>query len=626
MCGINGFTFENEEAVKQMNQLLEHRGPDANGHYINNISLGHTRLKIIDLSENGAQPMLDNEEKLILTFNGEIYNFQELKAKLEQLGHKFKSKCDSEVILYAYKEWGYNCVDQFNGMWAFAIYDLEKNKIFLSRDKIGKKPLYYYASENDLFFSSEIKPLFVHNIPKILNKPAASSFLSYRYILGNETMFKNILKLPPAHNMIYDLNERKIERIWEYWDITSEKIPETEEDVRKKTEQLLKDAVRLRQVSDVPIATTNSGGLDSSVVTAMMAQMHSTPIISFTVKFPEPGFDESEYAKLLADHAKTDHREIMIDTQDYFQLMKEYVKIKDEPIGMANEIATYAMFKKIKKDATVIMTGEGADELFAGYSRIFSSPYDYERLDRLKKINKIIYETDYPSLYKKYNGKFFDTELDHFMYQYDYFPEEEKNFILNDDAKQDFKPIFKKYFDRISGSYRKKISYTFLKLHLPVILSKLDNSAMASAVEVRAPILDYRLVNYILNLPFHYKTRWIDEENKIQARYKNADEIAEIHDICKYILKQVAKDYIPQTIIERNKKPFPVPLQKWFKQSFIDEAKELLLSKDSRINMVCNQDNLKTWIEEGLKSEEKLFGQRLWRLVSLELWLREWFS
>ncbi|MAG61431.1 asparagine synthase (glutamine-hydrolyzing) [Candidatus Pacearchaeota archaeon] len=624
MCGINGFTFENPEAIREMNRLLNHRGPDANGQYVNNITLGHTRLKIIDLSENAAQPMADNEEDLILTFNGEIYNFQELRTQLEQLGHKLKSKSDTEVIIYAYKEWGYNCVDYFNGMWAFAIYDKKKNKIFLSRDKIGKKPLYYHEN-NNLIFSSEIKPLFIHNIERKLNKPAASSFLSYRYILGDETMFKNIYKLPPAHNMIYDLTEKKIERIWEYWDITDEKVLETEEDIKNKTEYLLKDAVRLRQVSDVPIATTNSGGLDSSVVTSMMAQMHSTPIISFTVKFPEEEFDESEFAKILSDYAKTDHREILIDTQDYFNLMKEYVKIKDEPIGMANEIATYAMFKKIKKDATVIMTGEGADELFAGYGRIFSSTYDYQRLKRLEKINKIIYETDYPSLHKKYHGKFFETELDHFLFQYNYFPEEEKNFILNKESQEDFKPIFKKYFDRIDGDYKKKISYTFLKLHLPVILGKLDNSAMASAVEVRAPFLDYRMVNHALNLPSKYKTRWKSKLDQQHSRYKLGDEISENHDTSKYILKEVSKKYIPQQIIDRNKKPFPVPLQKWFKEDFLNEAKRLLLSEDSRIKMVCKQDNLKVWIEKGIISEEKLFGQRLWRLVSLELWLREWF-
>mgnify|MGYP001560531786 CR=1 FL=1 len=621
MCGINGFTFENHELIKKMNDLLVHRGPDSSGIYKDEkISLGHRRLKIIDLSEKASQPMFDSENKIAIIFNGEIYNFKELKKELEK-DYKFKSNSDTEVIIYAYKKWGYNCVEFLNGMWAFAIYDKGKNKLFLSRDRLGKKPLYYTLLNNKLIFSSEIRPLFVHAIKKDLNKKSISSFLSYRYVLGEETMFEGIFKLLSGYNLVFDLNEDKIEKIWEYWDLEHNEININENEAKKNVDYLLTDSVSLRQVSDVPIGSINSGGLDSSLISAIMAKINDNPINTFTVKFPEKGFDETYFAKLLADYCNTIHKEIIIDTSNFLDIMKEYSKKKDEPIGVPNEIALYLLFKEIKKSVTVILSGEGADEIFAGYSRIFRSPYDYERLNKIKNIED--YKKN-PSLYKKYNGKFFKNELEHFLFLYNYFPNEEKNFILKENFISDFSHLFKKYFDN-NLNYQKKISYAFIKLHLPGLFARLDNSSMASAVEARCPFVDYRLVNLVYNLPFNLKNPWKSEEDKKLAENKNCDEIAEVHDHLKYILKKVSKDYIPEEIINRKKQGFPLPLQKWFKEDFYEESKNLLLSEGSRIRMVANIDNLKEWIENKGNIRDEQFGQKLWMLLSLELWLKEWF-
>jgi asparagine synthase (glutamine-hydrolysing) len=625
MCGINGFNFSESESIDRMNNLLNHRGPDSSGIYVdNNISLGHCRLKIIDLSENGSQPMPDSDEKIWLVFNGEIYNFKDIKSELENLGYKFKSDSDTEAIIYAYKEWGFDCINHFNGMWAFAIYDKDKNKIFLSRDRLGKKPVYYYHKDNKFIFSSEIKPLFVHDIEKVLNKKAVSSFLSYRYVLGNETMFENIFKLLPAHNLVFDTNEGKIERIWEYWDLGNENKEMHEENAKKEIDALLRDSVKLRQMSDVSIGSINSGGLDSSLVSGIMAGMHNGPIRTFTVKFPEEGFDETGFARMLADYYNTIHQEITIDTHNFLDIMKEYSGKKDEPIGVPNEIALYLLFREIKKTATVVLSGEGADEIFAGYSRIFRSPYDYERLRKIRN-NPESYQREFPSLFQKYNGRFFDTELEHFMFLYDYFPEEEKNFLLKDEYKADFSPIFKKYFDRLNGSYEKKISYVFIKLHLPGLFARLDNSSMASAVEARCPFVDYRLVNEVFNLPFNLKNPWKSITNEKEAKYKNCDEIAENHDVPKYLLKKIAKDYVPETIIQRKKQGFPLPMEKWFREDFFEDAKRLLLSEESKVKNLMKTENLKKWIEQGIESNDKNFGQKLWMLISLELWMREWF-
>ena len=626
MCGINGFNSQDNEKIKHMNSLIEHRGPDASGFYSDEkVSLGQTRLKIIDLSERAAQPMFDSDKKIGIVFNGEIYNFNEIKKELKELGHNFNSDSDTEVIIYAYKEWGYDCVKRFNGMWAFAIFDKNKDKLFLSRDRLGKKPLFYYCKNNKFIFSSEIKPIFIHNIEKKLNKRAISSYLSYRYVLGEESMFEDILKLLPGHNLVFDLNKGEIESLWEYWDVEKEDKEMGEEEAKNKVEILFKNAIKLRQISDVPIGSINSGGLDSSLVSAIMAGINNYPIKTFTVKFPEEGFDETGFARILANHCDTVHKEITIDTDNFLEIMRDYVKKKNEPIGVPNEIALYMLFNEIKKNVTVILSGEGADEIFAGYSRIFRSPTDYEKIKKLKE-NLEKYKIEYPSLYSKYKGRTFENELEHFMFLYDYFPEEEKNFILKEDYHMDFMPIFEKYFNKIQGEYAKKISYVFIKLHLPGLLSRLDNSSMASAVEARCPFLDYRLINLVFNLPFNLKNPWKSEEHKREFEYKSCDEIAEEGDISKYLLKKISEKHIPKEIIQRKKQGFPLPLQKWFKEDFFEEAKKILLSEDSKIKEVVNTENLEKWLEKGVKNNDKMFGQRLWMLISLELWLREYFK
>jgi len=647
MCGINGFNFRDEGLVKQMNSLIRHRGPDSDGCFSDDdVSLGHQRLKIIDISEKGAQPMSDSEGKVWIVFNGEMYNFMDVRNELESRGYKFKSKCDTEVIIYAYKEWGVGCVNHFNGMWAFAIYDRPKKKMFLSRDRLGKKPLYYHVKDGRFIFSSEIKPLFIdgHGIEKKLNKKAASSYLSYRFVLGEETMFDGIRKLLPGHSMLFDMDKGQVERVWQYWDVGgSGEIKDDKDEARAKgkVESLLKDAVSVRQVSDVPIGSINSGGLDSSVISAMMATIQDSPIRTYTVKLPEKGHDETPFAKLLADRYKTIHREIVVDVSNFLDLMKEYAAKKDEPVGVPNEIALYLLFKEIKKSATVILSGEGADEIFAGYNRIFRSPYDYERLKRLEKGELKDYKGKYSSLYRKYGGRFFKDEVEHFMFLYNYFPDKEKNFILKDEAHANFEHFFREYFSRVKGPYSKKISYAFLKVNLSALLAKLDNSSMASAVEARCPFLDYRLVNLVFNLPFSLKNPLkpgIGPDGP-EIGHKNCDEIADEYDIPKYILKKVGEEYLPNEIVARKKMGFPMPLEKWFREDLYPEAKKLLLSKDSKIGMVANKDNILSWMEDNVNNTGNTnnannanntntsqgFGLKLWMLLSLELWLREWF-
>lgn len=632
MCGINGFNFEDEQIIRRMNDRIRYRGPDAEGIFCNKISLGHVRLKIIDLSENARQPMSNENGGLWIIFNGEIYNFQELRKELEQK-HRFKSKSDTEVILHAYEEWGNECVNKFNGMWAFCIYDKKKQIFFLSRDRLGKKPLHYYCKNEKFIFSSEIKAILEHGINKELNKTAVSSFLSYRYVLGEETFFKNIFKLLPAHNMIYNLKTNKIERIWEYWDLPQKEVEISEEKAEKEVEKLLMKSVEYRKISDVPLGVILSGGLDSSLITALLATIEKKEgkrINTFTVKFPEEGFDETKFAKIVAKKYNTNYFEVKVDISNFLDIMKEYTKYKDEPIGVPNEIALYLLARKIKENVTVVLSGEGADELFAGYRGIFSSYYDYERLKSIKERSALSeYRTKFKSLHERYGGRLFDNELQHFLFMYNYWTDDEKNFILKEEAKKDFVAIFKKYYYKATGGYIRKISYLFLKLHLPTLLNRLDNPTMANAVEGRVPLLDYKLAEYAYNLPSILKIRWKNKEEFNKATFKNCEEISENYDILKYVLKKISLKYLPESIIKRKKQGFPLPLDKWFRGKFLDEARHILLSDKARIKEVIDQKKLEEWIDKNLQKQSftkhQTFGQKLWMLVSLEFWLEEWF-
>lgn len=624
MCGINGFNFEDGSLITKMNECILHRGPDSTGSFSDKISLGFQRLAIIDLSEKGKQPMSNESEDLTIVFNGEIYNFQEIRQELEKK-YVFKSHTDTEVILYAYQEWGEECVKKFNGMWALCIYDKRKNILFLSRDRFGKKPLYYYNQDGKFIFSSEIKAILKHSIKKELNKKAISSFLSYRYVLGEETFFNDIKKLLPAHNLTYNLSEKRIEKIEEYWDLVPQTLIASEQEAKTHVDLLLHKSVLYRKISDVPLGVILSGGLDSSVVTAVLARHEKNPINTFTVKFNEPGFDESRFAKLVAEICHANYFEVDLDTSNFLEVMKEYTKQKDEPIGVPNEIALYLLAKKIKKEVTVVLSGEGADEIFEGYGRKFTSARDYELLCHLKTLPNAeeIYRTEFSSLYAKYKGKFFDSETQHFLSEYKYWTESEKNLVLLPEYRYDYTPFFQSYMSKYDIPYQKKISYLFIKLHLPALLHRLDNATMSSSVEGRAPFLDYKLVEYAFNLDSNLKTKWLVPPEELIELNKNADELSEKVNISKYILKEVGRDYLPGTIVDRIKEGFPLPLEKWLQEDFPSIVEEYLLSENAKIKKVINQEALRALLKE--PKEQKRFAQKIWMLLSLELWLREYF-
>ena len=465
MCGITGiYVFDEKHEVpkaliEDMTNTMFHRGPDEFGFYVNeNLALGHRRLSIIDLKA-GRQPMSDKNGYIWIVFNGEIYNFRELRKDLEGKGYTFKTKSDTEVIIYSYEEYGLDCLKEFNGMFAFAIYDKRKKRLFLARDRLGIKPLYYTITDKEIIFASEIKAILKHpNVKKKVNLYGISSYLSYRYVLGKETLFDGIYTLQPGYFLLCEDGKIKEKQYWEL-PIIPQKEDKGEEYYVRKLRELLTKSVKMRMISDVPLGAYLSGGLDSSIIVALMSDIKNEPIKTFSIGFEEEGFNEFEYARLMVERCKTNHKEILLNAEKYIELMPKLIRYKDAPLSVANEVPLYEMSKELKKDITVVLSGEGADELFGGYGRIFRSPFDYERLKLIENNPDLLDETVksilVESLRDKYGDLNFKDELSHFLSTYNWITLAEKkeiftdkvNSIIGDDDH--ILSVFKGYFDKI---------------------------------------------------------------------------------------------------------------------------------------------------------------------------------
>jgi len=641
MCGIAGiYHFDQKRKVDEglilrMTNLLRHRGPDDEGTYINgNIGLGHRRLSIIDLT-TGHQPMSNRNGTIWLIVNGEIYNFEELREELKARGHTFSTKSDSEVIIHAYEEWGIDSIHRFNGMFAFALLDLKSRKLILARDRLGIKPLYYAITDNSLVFASEAKSILIYpGVNREPDKVAISQYLSYRNPLGRRTMFAGINRLLPGHLMVID--SRDIKEI-EYWDIPikDKKEDNGEEFYKERLRQLLEEAVRKRMISDVPFGAYLSGGLDSSIVVALMARISGESIKTYTIRFPEDGFDESRYAREVAYMYGTNHHEIPVEQDDYVEIMKKLISYKDAPLSVANEVPLHIMSRELKRDITVVLSGEGADELFAGYGRIFRSPFDYERVKFFSEHPDLLADSR-DTFFKKINSIYgkthFRDELDHFLSKYHWLSDEEKELILSREIiselknESDTQEFFSSKLERVNKlSHYEKVSYLFQRIHLEGLLMRVDMTTMATAVEARVPFVDHELVEFVFNMPFHYKLRWKSPLHMAFSGTLTSDEISEFLDTPKYILRETFKDLLPENVVKRKKMGFPVPLNRWFRGRYRETIKEILLDKRTRERGIFNTRAIEKWLRSERLSEHS-FALKLWYLLNLELWFREYID
>ncbi len=554
MCGINGFNFINKIILRQMNESLKHRGPDDVGEFFDKkskISLGHRRLSIIDLSKKGKQPMryIHKNRKAVIVYNGEIYNFQEIKGELQKKGYLFNSNSDTEVILASYFEYGENCIKKFNGMWAFCIYDLDKEIFFLSRDRVGKKPLYYYFDGEKFIFSSELKGILAHNLELNLNKDAIDLYFSLGFIPAPYSIYEKIWKLEASQNLIFNLKNKRI-RKYNYYKIPKYNPIFNKKLLRNRGRDLLKDAVRLRLISDVPLGAFLSGGLDSSAVTSQMANFISTKNLNtFSVGF-EGRYDESKYMELIKDTLKTKHHQVSFKEKDFLRLVKKIFYYCDEPLSDDSLFPSFVLSKLAKENVTVSLGGDGGDEIFGGYPKYLFA-YQIRVMRTFPKFLRQI-------LYKIIPNKisFFSNLKEGIRLSL-----LEPKKIYSEARENLYKPpICKKLLENNLEKYLSISDNNLVEAFIIMdimfytlgdnFLAKVDRTSMANSLEVRAPFLDYRLLEYSRTIPTKWKVSIFST---------------------KILMKEILKNVLPKKILYRKKKGFTPPILEWIQKKEYQE-------------------------------------------------------
>ncbi|MEC1714818.1 asparagine synthase (glutamine-hydrolyzing) [Schinkia azotoformans] len=614
MCGIFGTVNNRANNFNSAMEKLEHRGPDGRGEWSsddNRVYLGHRRLSIID-PEGGKQPLSNEDETIWITFNGCIYNYVELAQSLKERGHRFKTNSDTEVIIHAYEEYGEQCVNYFIGMFAFAIWDSKKQKLFCARDRLGIKPFYYSIVEDNFIFASEIKAILATGI--VERKEDAESihqYLVFQTIANDKTLFKNVKKLLPGHYMVLD-KEANILEHKKYWDVEFNiDYSRSEEDFLEELNDLLHDAVKIRLRSDVPLGAHLSGGLDSSTVVSLASQYNRTgqPLKTFTGAFSEgEQFDETKYARIVAEKCQTNYMEVYPNEMDFIESLSKIAYFMDEPSAGPGVFPQYMVSKLAADNVKVALGGQGGDEIFGGYTR-----YLVGYLEECLK--GAIYEknSDLASIIPNLPAlKQYVPMLKYFWAEGLFESEDKRYFRLMDrsggiqnlystDVFKNNQTIFSEFQKVFNGSnsdsFLNKMLYFDLKVHLPALLHVEDRTSMAVGLESRVPLLDHRIVDLVAKIPPSIK-------------FKNGEP--------KYLFKQTIKNIIPEEVLNRkDKMGFPVPLQKWYRNNVGDYVKEILLDKKAKERGIFNIKELEMKI-----NNENDFGRAIWGALSLELWFK----
>lgn len=623
MCGICGIVFFNGERVseldiKKMNDLLYHRGPDSQGYFIkDNIAIAMRRLSIIDL-KTGDQPISNEDQKIQVILNGEIYNFLKLKEDLIKKGHRFKSKTDTEVIAHLYEEYGIDFVRHLRGMFAFCLVDLKNSKIFLCRDRMGKKPLMYYIDSNFIAFSSELRSLVSFSrIKKTVNLKAIDIYLVLQYIPSPLTIYNEINQLDPASLMEVDIKTRAIKK-YKYWDLP---LPADNNmnfaDIKTMLKNIVFESTKLRMISDVEIGAFLSGGIDSSIVVATMASLSDKKIKTFSIGFKEKRFNELDYAREVAKMYGTEHYELVVD-ESMLDVVEKLPLLYGQPYADQSAIPTYYISKLTSKYVKVALNGDGGDENFAGYSRYVAikladilkvipanayklfyylvdrlkddtAPYGY--LWRFKKFLKILKEKTIEDSYLNTVSFFSISEKNNIL---------SYNFITQIKEKDIAKKYIGKYFSSVDGDIIKRVCYVDLNTYLPqCLMTKMDIASMANSLETRSPLLDHKLIEFASTIDSSYKLRGFSRT--------------------KYILKETFKDMLPPKILKRSKMGFSVPLGIWFCGELKKKFEDVVLSKKSLSRGYFKVEEIKRLWDEH-QSRKKDHGYKLWALLNLELW------
>lgn len=620
MCGICGI-FDlsgnpiNRDILGKMNNSIRHRGPDGDGELVDHeIGLGHRRLSIIDLG-GGAQPIGNEDGSLQIVFNGEIYNFVELRKDLEGFGHRFKTKSDTEVIVHAYEQWGLDCVKRFNGMFAFAIWDRKKRELFLARDHLGIKPLYYVQVGSRFLFSSEIKALMQDvDCPRDVDEEALAELFTFRAVPSPKTLFKGVFKLPPGHLIRISKTGKEIKRFWTWVPELRKKWNEPE--LIEEYQALLEDAVRLQLRSDVPLGLFLSSGVDSGVLLAIMSKYASGPVQAFTIGFEEgEKTNEVADARVMADRFGADHHFQMVSAADYMKYYDHYMTDLEEPVGHETAAAFYFVAKNARERVKVALSGQGADEPWAGYDRYlgikFSGAYSRlpspltdgfarvintipGRMERLKRGVTSLGERDMLTRFTKVYS-FFSAEMKAQLYK----GAIKERFVADPfgtrhalgDLQGDVK-----HLDPLT-----QMLYIDTRANLPDDLLMVgDKTSMATSLEVRVPFLDYRLVEFVESLPPDLKLKGLT---------------------AKYLHKKSMMKWLPRDVVYRKKKGFDNPIADWLRTSMRPLVEDCLLSADSSMARYFDQTYIRKILELDRGGKEQ-YTRQIYLLLSLELWHR----
>ncbi len=627
MCGIAGYfragrsgtssPLAEHRLIEQMCDVITHRGPDDAGYHVEGgLAIGMRRLSIIDVA-TGHQPISNEDGSVWIVFNGEIYNFAELRATLVARGHSFKTHSDTETIVHLYEEEGERCVERLRGMFGFAIWDRRQNKLFIARDRTGKKPLHYTMTDGAFVFGSEIKSLLQFpGLERNPNLEAISDYLTFGYVPDPATAFRGIHKLPPGHTLTFQ-DGRVTTRC--YWDFNYEGSAQTPEQPEsyyvERLRELIDEAVRVRLVSEVPLGAFLSGGVDSSTVVAMMARATEQPVKTFSIGFSEANFDELKYARLTAERYKTDHHEFVV-TPDVCRLVEEIVWHHDEPFADASSIPTYVVSKLAREHVTVVLSGDGGDELFGGYERylIHQGRNGFEQIPRwfrrgvMLPLSRMLPRAVYGKQFLR------NVSLDggaRFVDSLSYFGDTAKRNLLAGSMQKGLNgrnssAAFEQIFDiPVSTSQIDRLLYLDSKTYLPGdILTKVDRMSMAHSIEARVPLLDSKLIEFVQTIPASLKLRG---------------------KTTKHILKLAMSDLIPSEIINRPKMGFGVPLKKWLNNELREMLHDTLTDQRARERGLLNPRAVRDLLNEHSRGRRDN-SLHLWGLLTLELWHRSFID
>jgi asparagine synthase (glutamine-hydrolysing) len=620
MCGICGVVHSqtdrliDEGILRQMNEVIRHRGPDDDGYFINSqAGLGMRRLSIIDLV-TGDQPVTNEDETIWLVFNGEIYNYKSLHVDLVAKGHRFATKSDTEVIVHAYEEFGDRCPEYFNGMFAFALWDVTRRRLLLARDHVGIKPLYYWVGKDQIVFGSELKSVITHpSVPREIDLWALDQFLTLEYIPTPRTIFKGINKLPAGHRLIYEQGQAQIEQ---YWDIPERATPTDEGTIIEVLTGLIDDSVKMQLMSDVPLGAFLSGGIDSSTVVASMSRSSNLPVRTFSIGFDDTTYNELPYARAVASRYKTQHTEEILEP-DIADLAERLVRHLDEPFGDFSIFPTYLVSEVARREVKVVLSGDGGDELFGGYDTYVAQDMDryYRYLPStfrrsifpalmaqipprpakkglINKTKRFVEGAALPSSWQHTRWMMFMTQEDKLaLYQ----PE-----VLASLDGQDSAAVLEDHFSRIArrdGLAQQQ--YVDIKTYLvDDILTKVDRMSMAVSLETRVPLLDYRIVEFAVNLPPQTKL------------YRGQT---------KRILKQAMEDRLPYDVLHKPKQGFSIPLKNWLRGPLKPLMMDLLSYERVNGRGYFNAECVSEWVTEHINGTMN-HSHRLWALMVFELW------